>query len=323
MQHSTRITTNLVFLALLIAAISCNQPIMYPEGGYNYPAKDSAIDTNFYYYPLRDVLTRQDSFKMSSSFLYYQAFDEPNLSVAAKYEDIFRFSFQGFKFLPVVITFTKNQMTIKTGSSDYMTDGMIDENRLNEVEQKQFRFVSKRYPYYSSNENDIHYHTKYIDSMLEVYPNLRSLSYYKYLFNKALVPNWRHLHAYTTKKINLSYREFKHLVSIINDSGYWKLPLKMPEITQSTDGYGFSLEANTKAKYNLVMANCDCDPRSRFFSICKEIVKCAGLQKQIDVFFPQAEGLKHKPLIIPDVTFADVKQDSSNLPKHKKSKHKK
>ncbi len=317
------ILTTLVLSMALIAALSCDQPINYPPGGYDYPAKDSVTDTNFYFYPLRNIFPRRDSFEMSASYLYYQTFDEPNLSVAAKGEDFFRFTFSGFKFLPVMIVFTKNQMTIKTGSIDYMTDGMIDENRLDELEKKHFRYISRRYPYYSSNENDIRYHTKYVDSMLKVYPKLLSLSYYKYLLNKATVPNGRHLHSYTTKKINLPYGEFRHLVSIINDSGFWKLPYSLPQISESSDGYGFSLEANTKSKYNIVRANCDSDPKNSFFSICKEIVKCAGLEKQVDVFFLQPEALHRKPILIQDVTLADVKEDSSNLPKHKKSKHKK
>jgi len=118
--------------------------------------------------------------------------------------------------------------------------------------------------------------------MINLYPQLLDAKYFKRLYDKAKAQN-PHRHRYTVRIIDLSTKEFKRLVSIINDSGYWKLPYEVPCDDIFVDGYEFSLEASTKNKYNFVRANICNDDKLKFAAICQEIVENAGLEKQIDL----------------------------------------
>jgi len=149
MQHSTQIITALVLIVALIVAISCNQPITYPEGGYDYPAKDSVADTDFYFYPLRKIFTRSDSFQLFTSNLFYKAFDEPNLSIQPMDEDVFRFNLEFYRDLRVVVRFTKNTMIVKIGRYTNMTEGILDEGRLNEIEKRHYDLMRWHFPFES------------------------------------------------------------------------------------------------------------------------------------------------------------------------------
>ena len=68
MQNSTLITVKVACSAFAAIAASCNQPIKYPEGGYDYPTHIAAKDTAFYYLPLRKAFSRRDSFNRATNF---------------------------------------------------------------------------------------------------------------------------------------------------------------------------------------------------------------------------------------------------------------
>ena len=91
MQNSTLITVKVACSAFAAIAASCNQPIKYPEGGYDYPTHIAAKDTAFYYLPLRKAFSRRDSFNRATNFFPMSFFNEPNLSMGPGKEDVFRF----------------------------------------------------------------------------------------------------------------------------------------------------------------------------------------------------------------------------------------
>jgi hypothetical protein len=316
----------LSWLVLSVAWAGCDNDVAinYPPGGYAYPSPKDSVDTNFYYWPLRNVFSRRDSFRISSAYLIHNVFDELNISIKPAKKDIFRFEFFGFKHKPVIITFTNGEMMVKTGGKEYLLDYIFDENRLTDLEKIQYHFFEYRYPYYERNA-PLQDRSRYVDSMIKTYPQLLDLRYYKTLLDKVKIPNGKH-YGYDTKKIVLSSSEFGHLVSVINDSGYWKLPYSVPCFAEFFDGYGFSLEANTRTQYNFVEAGTCNEDRSKFAHICQEIVKCAALEKDVDLLWftrPKAKEEGPSDVFVQDVTLADVKEPDSLLHPHKrKKKHK-
>ncbi|MEO8712448.1 MAG: hypothetical protein ABI405_10015, partial [Parafilimonas sp.] len=75
-------------LTLLVSA--CNNSIKYPEGGYDYPKHIADKDTNFYYYSLKDSFSRKDSVWDTNVYFFFQAFNEPNISLQPLGYDEFR-----------------------------------------------------------------------------------------------------------------------------------------------------------------------------------------------------------------------------------------
>jgi hypothetical protein len=103
------------------------------------------------------------------------------------------------------------------------------------------------------------------------------------------------------------------------------MPYRIPCETEFSDGYGFSLEANTENKYNCVFSGTCNEDKSKFAAVCQEIVKCAGLEKQIDLlWFTKPQETKTVQGVTRDVTIADVKEDSNYNKKKRgvKNRHK-
>jgi len=216
-------------------------------------------------------------------------------------------------------------MVIKRGTNG--GEGYVSyphDSNLTEIEKLQFHILSRRFPLEQQKYGNPIL-KNYYDSIVKIYPQMLDVKYYKYLLDKASGFN-KKPYKYTTTKVHLTYGEYKHLVSKINESGYWRLPYEIMCEDDFFDGYGYSLEANTKNKYNFVQAYiCNAD-KNRFAAICQEIVNCAGLEKQIDLLWftrpkkPEASKHVHPQVFIQDVTLADVKEDSSRHIKHKKHK---
>jgi len=96
MQHSALIKTAIIVTVAIAITTSCNQPIIYPAGGYDYPAKDSVTNDSFYHCPLKTVFSRWDSFWAAYDYVPYKAFDEPNLSLKPAGKDISDLCLGGF-----------------------------------------------------------------------------------------------------------------------------------------------------------------------------------------------------------------------------------
>ncbi|WP_301929103.1 hypothetical protein [Ferruginibacter sp.] len=61
----------------------------------------------------------------------------------------------------------------------------------------------------------------------------------------------------------------------INAAGFWAMPIQDGCGNDGTDGAGFTLEANTKKKYQIVFSG-ECTPTS-FQKICSQILALAKL----------------------------------------------
>ena len=258
----------LCFSAMMVMGMGCAGNIKYPDGGYDYPKKIE--DSNYYFYPFRDSFPKKDSPAKATDFLYC-FFDEPNLSIGPKNEDIFRFFLLGFKQTPVIIVLKKNSLIVKKARTGEFF--VKDTDRLTPLERLHYRILFN--PLHRNVYFELLSSKKSVDSLSKLYPKLFDKEYRKYLSDKAAkVPN--KLFKYTTVQKAIPYREFYRIVSLINKSGYWKLPMHLTSKEESSDGFEYILEANTAKKYNCVFAD-DFNDEEDFKKACQELVACAGL----------------------------------------------
>jgi hypothetical protein len=153
---------------------------------------------------------------------------------------------------------------------------------LTKTEQYLLRVLERHFPLDSGKYETRPYMRKLFDSLLAIYPQLRDVSYYWSLESKRLAPDTNAKVKIT--KIPITRKDFNHIVSVINASGYWKMPWKIACDSYPTDANGFSLEANTAKKYNYVeFALCDDNLpiQKAFAKACGELVKYAKMEKKI------------------------------------------
>ena len=265
---------------LIIFLWSCNPSIQYPEGGYNYPAMMSASDTNFYFYPIKDLISRRDSFIISYGHLFYQRFDEPNISLRPLPEETFRFTYEEVFGNTVIITITPNRIIIKEGNPGDIFNH--DESRFTKTENTHLYLLKKRFPIDTTEGSSKL--RKYLDSMIRLYPQLLDVAYYHSLYKRTIV-NRNNKSAYSTTSLHLSNKQYYSLIHDINASGFWSLPQKISCSPVTTDGYGFIMEANTKMKYNIVRTNGCPGDTTKFTKACQKIIELAKLDKKIDLLW--------------------------------------
>lgn len=321
----SRIATSHTLAALtLLFATACHSRITYPPGGYPYPIDLNGNDTQDYFYPLKEKITRRDSVRNILSFDFWQSTHEPNLSLKPLPTDVFRFCYQE-ALNPTIyiirIMPTSAVVRIGTPTKDYQYEP--DSNRLTPIDRRLIRILDWSYPIDDKSwKNSKREH--FLDSMGKLYPQLYSPSYYIATFKKEY-PQSKPSFAFTSRTIPLQPVEFQHFVSLINESGYWKLPYKIPCSDPPFDGWGYSLEANTAHQYNFVGAG-SCDPDTGSFAkACQALVNFAGLQKKITIVWnPTMVVDSSKHIVIEDVQLEDVKEKSPpHKPHHpKKSKEK-
>jgi hypothetical protein len=264
---------------LLITA--CHAPAHYPVGGYPYPEHVADKDTNFYFYPIRNKVPRSDSFHDALAFMSYRDLDEPNLSITPMAEDEFRLTYQpALGPGPLVIVLTKDSIIVKQGSltDEYMR--LYEGVQLDSLEQQLVKLLDYHYPLDDTSAHHSPRRRHYLDSMGRRYPGLYDPAYYRFLLDKEFA-HTKALFTYTKKSIKTKQEDFDRFVTLVNASGYWHLPISMPCKDPPMDGWGYTLEANTSSKYNIVMAG-SCEPdTSQFSKACQELVRYAGLGKEI------------------------------------------
>ncbi len=283
----------LIFFLILLNIISCKEveiKIDYPEGGYKYLIDTDKKYQKFYYAPIKDSILKYDSIRMAFYEPYvFRSFDEPNLSLKPKNESIFRFTYgDALGVTPdVVITLKENEIIIKKRKSGWPYPELADSN-LNEIERYHYNLIESYYildrggkkfrkiPEYSK------YTSNRLDSLVKKYPMLLDSRYHISILEKSII---RQPHfTYTTSRIYISKKIFKNLVDSINSSGYWKLPVFINCTVSVMDGDGFSLEAITPLKYNVVMSS-SCENNAKKFSrACQLLVKAARLDKEIKIW---------------------------------------
>jgi len=262
----------LLTLVCIIAALqSCKDtPVVYPEGGYEYPKK--VEDSNNYWYPVRDSFPKMTNIKDPYEFLM-PFYDEPNISLAPKPNAIFRLITFGFGVPQTVIILTQDNIIIKKAIDMFW---LHDTLALTYDERVQYQLLRHKSSYKKIMLRAAK-SFKFKDSLLKLYPRIFEEGYYDTLNNKANHIRNKAFH-YTITKKSITHIEYNELVDLINKSEYWTAPLLVSCESTSTDGWGFLLEANTPKKYNFLFSDY-CHKRPLFDKACYQLIKAAGLSK--------------------------------------------
>jgi hypothetical protein len=248
---------------LCISLYACTTHISFPEGGYAYPAH---IERSTY-----------DSFKFILNSSYWQsAFKEPDLSIQPQKKVTVRLTFETAFGESYVISMTNDEIVTKevTQGSPYPDH---DPMRLDSLERLHYYVLRKNFPL--SHENSAGRRKKYLDSLVELYPKLIDVQYYKYLSDKSAVRD--STFRFDIKHIKIADSTYRSIIDQINASGYWTQPYHIG--CEAMDGFGFILEVNTTEKYNFVgLSNCP-EKNSLFSKACRSLVTAAALEKKIKI----------------------------------------
>lgn len=268
----------------LFSVLSCKTHkvnIDYPKGGYDFPVSVDTSFSNYYYYPIKDLESRRDSFWDGVMYKFYHAFNEPNLSLKPAEKPVFRFEYSGWRQKPVIILLTEGYIIVKEGKTE---DVYIEtSSKFSDIEKWQYGLVTHLYLPIDSDHFSPR-RKRFIDSAINLYPQLLDTKYYRYLFEKATDTAYQFTYSTVIKAISNS--EYEYLVNKINSSGYWNLPPVVKCKEAIADGGGFILEANTVKKYNVVKVQQVCpNDSSKFILACQELIKYARMDKQINLIW--------------------------------------
>jgi hypothetical protein len=261
MRHIIKFIT---FVGIFFLLPSCKRKIEFPEGGYSYST------------PLYKNL--KDSFNSSHYFnIWSAAYKEPDLTKKPLSQTTIRLTYETAFGNSAIFTMTENQIVVKRPiqGSPYPD---LDSMKLTPEERSHFRILKRYFPI---QELDSTITKKgMLDSLSKIYPKLLDPIYYKYLLDKSIVADSIQF-KYNVKKVQIPYSKYTEIISKINSSGYWKLPLHIECDDTPTDGYGFLLEVNTNQKFNLVgLTNCP-EKALKFSEACQAIINAANLGKEI------------------------------------------
>ena len=264
--------------------VSCARLQHHPPGGYGYPEALRDADTDYYFLPIRKLVPRKDSLLYVNSNYEYQMFREPNLSIRYMGQEEYRLTYDAALSYPTIIVLTPGKIVVK-----HETKGLpyfpINENLLDSLERFHFRILQRRFPldeYKGRIERK-----RYYDSLIEVYPQLLSPAYFQYLIKKAVDPHAEPF-AYYERIYTITETQYRYLTNLIDSSGYWSLPYTLdckPE-NMTADGDGFTLEANTRDRYNIVSRpGCAGDYGLALAKACQQLVKYAHKDDSIHLFY--------------------------------------
>ena len=274
-----RYSINFIGIVCIVCFVlpQCQSPdkphkVIYPDGGYEYPKKVEDLDTNNYFYPVRDVMSTKDSFFFAMYSRYWgQVYNEPNLSIKPLENEVFRLNYGGFKDGEYVITLTETEITVKHSQEEALFPE-YDSTKLSVLERFHYETLRAYFPF--QNEEYSIPLKKRLDSLAKRHPQLLDFNYYRMLREKSDTFN-RKPFEYLTSKIKISLKKYYEIVEQINSSGFWKMPYKSKCPELYADGYGFTLEANTPKKYNIVARSSCASDTSRFRKACQELIKAS------------------------------------------------
>ena len=281
---------------LFISFAACESKIEYPDGGFEYPQQVAVSDTNLYYFPLRNIASKRDAFYDSYVYLFYQPFNEPNLSIRPQPKETFRLTYTGAFGNSVIISLTNDLITIKKGNADELYSE--DTSHLSETEKLHWYILKRRFPIDTARKRRLKH---YFDSIVKLYPQLLDPSYYHKLYEKIIVRNTNKF-TYPVTKIRLKNQQFDSLIQQINSSGFWAMPYAIECNDPPFDGYAFTLEANTKRKYKIVtVGGCPGDT-SKFTTSCQKLIDLAKLNEEINLVW------SGKIVTVDSITLPDIKR---------------
>lgn len=250
----------LISLLFLISACTINDTeiVTFPHGGYGFPNTVEKKDTALYIYPVKDILSSQDSFKIAyySEYLY-KSFDEPNLSLYAPKKPVFRLVyFQGFTGYIAILTLEEKKLVIKEPLSGcaFPCFTYEKEAELDSIEKLHYGILRNYFPLNNYQGNA--WRKKYLDSLCKRYPQLLDPGYYHALVDKVSLYEGEDKFNYKRREMPISQKQYVHFIDRINQSGYWTMkPLLKDCAGESTHADGYSLEAATSHQYNFVLYN--------------------------------------------------------------------
>ncbi len=263
---------------LFVLLVGCNSNIKYSDGGFDYPKNITDKDSNFYYYQLKNIESPKDAFRGYYTYLFYQAFDEPNLSIKPQERETFRLSYSATSRKSIIIILTEDFIIVKKGSPENLYDN--DTSHLLAIEKFHLNLLNYRFPIDTTGKSI--YVKHYLDSLIKLYPQLLDPAYYHKLYDKTLVRNENKFN-YAVTKITLVKQQYDSLIQQINSSGFWSMPYKIDCKDSPSDGYGFTLEANTKKKYKVVTAGGCLGDTTKFTRACQRIIDIAKLDKEVNL----------------------------------------
>jgi hypothetical protein len=236
-------------------------------------------------------MSRNDSFRYAMVLnYYYRCFDEPNLSLAARAQPVFRFVYDQWGEPPVLITLQNDSIMVKKGIYGG-ANIFYDEDKLSWPERREFEVLRSYFPvrdYIKKHPDTTKYRIQDIRRLLNKNPNMDDISYYKNLTLRAARTDTVKL-VYEKYLVPISHSKYIHIVRGINESGYWQMPIQVACEHPDTDGAGFSLEANIAGSYKFVgYSSCE-DDHSKFVKVCQELLDAAGLGKKIQLIW-KAQG---------------------------------
>ncbi len=249
----------LVF-GLSMGLIACGTDMDYPEGGYTYPVMTEDIDTLYSPSAYKNIYHTR---------LWEKAFNEPNLMLRPMDTDVFRlkvFTSWGYDY---IITLSPNKMVVKMSISGSFYPE-YDSSRLTKVERQHYYLLKYRSQFLSNKK----------DSLYKIHPQLFDSSYCYYLLDKSAT--FSEPFKYSTETIRLSSRKYSKIISLINKSGYWKMPPSTQCKVTVVDGGASILEANTKHQYNYVASGSCTEEKSAFEKACSEITRLAEMEKRFE-----------------------------------------
>lgn len=249
---------------------SCTTQINYPEGGCDYPKYVSGSDSNIFYYPLKDSFPRGKKFLIYNQSFFFGAFDEPNLSIKPLDKETFRLTWSSSFGHTAIISINEDVVIIKKANVENAYER--DTTTLSKTDSFLSYLLMKYYPIDSANPKYLR-QKKYLDSLIKLYPQLVDQSYYAKFFERIPVKD-QNFH-YQLIKIPITKQQFKELAEKIKASGYWQLPIQWGCSSGNADGAGYTLEANTSEKYQLVFSG-PCTPPA-FEKICFNILELAKM----------------------------------------------
>lgn len=264
----------------IIFFVSCtNFSNLTPNGGYPF-LEIKTTDSSFYWYPIKNIISRQDSFRMSNYYLeILKSFNEPNISLKPLEDGIFRFHFQNrYKLLFVNLSETKITVKKWIKGPPYPK---LDESLLTQTELHNYYIIKKHFPL--DEKKNSKETQQYIDSLVKANPTILLPSYYRSLLAKMEIPLEEKM-LYEEKHISISPATFNSLISQINKAGYWKKPLKIECKDVPSDASIFYLEANFMAKYNMVSSFVCPRDTSLYTKACQNIINAAELNKEIQLY---------------------------------------
>jgi hypothetical protein len=294
----------------LLAIIACNHGVDYPAGGYNYPATVNSKDSGFYYYPLKNSLSRKDSFLYGGERLFFQAFDEPNLSLQPLIKEEFRLVYSCWGCKTYMIMLRADSLIIKSG---YNSNAYIQtDSLLTKIEKRRLNILRRWFPLDDKTRDAVKHH--YLDSLLNLYPQLGDPAYYQYLENRSYVRDTQFTYEQTSRPVIKD--SFNYFIRQINNAGFWKMPFMVGCDAYPTDGGdGIILEANTKYKYQVTRVDLCADSIDAISKACQFLINYAGLGKEINLVRQQGG---HN-IIVKDVPLQEIKPEKPRKRHHRSS----